>query len=82
VCSLVRPQNYDWSTTREIKVVEAYASGDEDVDVPAEELREEKLRRAKAWIVKWGLVFTILIVVIWPVLSLPARKSSHTNEKA
>ena len=62
--------------------MEAYASGDEDVDVPAEELREEKLRRAKAWIVKWGLVFTILIVVIWPVLSLPARKSSHTNEKS
>lgn len=59
--------------------MEADASGDEEVDVPAEELREEKLRRAKAWIVKWGLVFTVLIVIIWPVLSLPARKSSHIN---
>ncbi|EOA12996.1 hypothetical protein CARUB_v10025985mg [Capsella rubella] len=76
VCSLIRPQNYDWSTTREIKVVEAEASGD-DIDVPAEELREEKLRRAKAWIVKWGLVFTLLIVVIWPLLSLPARVFSR-----
>ncbi|EFH41508.1 sodium:solute symporter family protein [Arabidopsis lyrata subsp. lyrata] len=74
---LLRPQNYDWSTTREIKVVEADASGDEEVDVPAEELREEKLRRAKAWIVKWGLVFTVLIVIIWPVLSLPARVFSR-----
>lgn len=73
MCSLGQPQNYDWSTTREIKVVEAEALGD-DIDVPVEELKEEKLRRAKAWIVKWGLVFTLLIVVIWPVLSLPARK--------
>lgn len=60
-------------------MVEAGTSGD-DIDVPVEELREEKLRRAKAWIVKWGLVFTLLIVVIWPLLSLPARKSSHINE--
>ncbi|KAF8084609.1 hypothetical protein N665_0710s0017 [Sinapis alba] len=76
VCSLVKPQNYDWSTTREIKVVEAEAPEDV-IDVPAEELKEEKLRRAKAWIVKWGLVFTLLIVVIWPLLSLPARVFSR-----
>ncbi|CAN7028132.1 unnamed protein product [Brassica oleracea var. botrytis] len=76
VCSLVQPQNYDWSTTREIKVVEAEAPGD-GINVPVEELKEEKLRRAKAWIVKWGLVFTLLIVVIWPVLSLPARVFSR-----
>ncbi|XP_056850555.1 urea-proton symporter DUR3 isoform X2 [Raphanus sativus] len=76
VCSLVQPQNYDWSTTKEIKVVEAEAPGN-DIDVPVEELKEEKLRRAKAWIVKWGLVFTLLIVVIWPVLSLPARVFSR-----
>ncbi|KAG2301806.1 hypothetical protein Bca4012_060151 [Brassica carinata] len=76
VCSLVQPQNYDWSTTREIKLVEDGASGDVN-DVPLEELREEKLKRAKAWIVRWGLVFTLLIVVIWPVLSLPARVFSR-----
>ncbi|CAN7124399.1 unnamed protein product [Brassica rapa subsp. narinosa] len=76
VCSLVQPQNYDWSTTREIKLVEDGASGDVN-DVPLEELREEKLKRAKAWIVRWGLVFTLVIVVIWPVLSLPARVFSR-----
>lgn len=59
-------------------MVEAEAPGD-GINVPVEELKEEKLRRAKAWIVKWGLVFTLLIVVIWPVLSLPARKSSLTH---
>ena len=80
VCSLVQPQNYDWSTTREIKLVEDGASGDVN-DVPLEELREEKLKRAKAWIVRWGLVFTLVIVVIWPVLSLPARKSSPYKSK-
>ncbi|KAJ0242573.1 Urea-proton symporter DUR3 [Hirschfeldia incana] len=76
VCSLIQPQNYDWSTTREIKLVEDGVSGDVN-DVPLEELREEKLKRAKAWIVRWGLVFTLLIVVIWPVLSLPARVFSR-----
>ncbi|CAN6855628.1 unnamed protein product [Brassica oleracea] len=76
VCSLVQPQNYDWSTTREIKLVEDGASGDVN-DVPLEELSEEKLKRAKAWIVRWGLVFTLVIVVIWPVLSLPARVFSR-----
>ncbi|KAF8117253.1 hypothetical protein N665_0012s0253 [Sinapis alba] len=76
VCSLVKPQNYDWSTTKEIKLVEDGASGDVN-DVPMEELREEKLRRAKAWIVRWGIVFTLLIVVIWPLLSLPARVFSR-----
>ncbi|CAH8390301.1 unnamed protein product [Eruca vesicaria subsp. sativa] len=76
VCSLVQPQNYDWSTTREIKLVEDGVSGDVN-DVPLEELRDEKLKRAKAWIVRWGLVFTLLIVVIWPVLSLPARVFSR-----
>lgn len=76
VCSVVQPQNYDWSTTREIKLVEDGASGDVN-DVPLEELRDEKLKRAKAWIVRWGLVFTLLIVIIWPVLSLPARVFSR-----
>lgn len=71
VCSLLWPQNYDWDTTRQITTVEKEKS-----ELPAEEFREEKLIRAKAWIVKWGVGFTIVIVILWPLLSLPIGKFS------
>ncbi|XP_062172280.1 urea-proton symporter DUR3 [Alnus glutinosa] len=67
VCSFLWPQNYDWGTTRQITLVEK-----EKREQPTEEFNEEKLMRAKAWIVKWGVGFTVLIVILWPVLSLPA----------
>lgn len=71
ICSMLWPQNYDWSTTKQITVVEK-----EKTDLPAEEFKEEKLIRAKAWIVKWGVGFTVLIVILWPILSLPAGEFS------
>jgi len=67
ICSMLWPQNYDWSTTKQITVVEK-----EKTYLPAEEFKEEKLIRAKAWVVKWGIGFTVLIVILWPILSLPA----------
>nr|AZL41241.1 high affinity plasma membrane urea transporter [Ceanothus thyrsiflorus] len=70
-CSFLWPQNYDWETTRQITVVEKEKS-----DLPPEEYKEDKLIRAKAWIVKWGVGFTIVIVILWPVLSLPAGEFS------
>ncbi|GLU05280.1 hypothetical protein SLE2022_223890 [Rubroshorea leprosula] len=69
VCSLLRPQNYDWDTTKQITMVEK-----DKADLPAGEFREEKLRKARTWIIKWGLGFTILIVILWPLLTLPAGK--------
>ncbi|KAM3686554.1 hypothetical protein ACB098_10G010500 [Castanea mollissima] len=66
VCSILWPQNYDWDTTKQITVVEK-----ETGELPAEEFNEEKLKRAKAWIVKWGIGFTVVIAVLWPLLSLP-----------
>ncbi|CAI8588327.1 unnamed protein product [Vicia faba] len=71
VCSMLWPQNYDWSTTRQITVVEK-----EKTDLPVEEFKEEKLIKAKVWIVKWGVGFTVLIVILWPILSLPAGEFS------
>ncbi|KAL3613783.1 urea active transporter [Castilleja foliolosa] len=68
VCSLIWPQDYDWGTTREISVVEKETSeflGDE-------EFKEEKLKRARRWIIRWGVGFTLVIVVLWPILTLPA----------
>lgn len=67
VCSLLWPQNYDWDTTRQITMVEKEKS-----ELPAEELKEEKLNSAKRWILKWGVGFTFVIAILWPVLSLPA----------
>ncbi|XP_059663114.1 urea-proton symporter DUR3 isoform X3 [Cornus florida] len=72
VCSLIWPQNYEWDTTKQITMVEKEKS-----ELPAEEFGEEKLMRAKAWIVKWGVGFTIVIVILWPLLSLPAGQFSE-----
>ncbi|KAL2348797.1 hypothetical protein Fmac_002797 [Flemingia macrophylla] len=71
ICSMLWPQNYDWSTTKQITVVEK-----EKTYLPAEEFKEEKLIHAKAWVVKWGIGFTALIVILWPILSLPAGEFS------
>ncbi|XP_044503572.1 urea-proton symporter DUR3-like [Mangifera indica] len=71
VCSFLWPQNYDWDTTKQITVVEKEKS-----ELPEEEFNEEKLIKAKLWIVKWGVGFTIVIVILWPILSLPAGKFS------
>lgn len=76
ICSMLWPQNYDWSTTRQITMVEK-----EKTDLPQEEFREEKLIRAKAWIVKWGVGFTVLIAILWPILSLPAGNFKFQENK-
>ncbi|KAJ4802710.1 Urea-proton symporter DUR3 [Rhynchospora pubera] len=71
VFSFVWPQNYDWETTKQITLVERIKE-----HLPDEEFKEEKLVRAKWWIVKWGVAFTALIAILWPVLSLPAKRFS------
>ncbi|KAG0588243.1 hypothetical protein KC19_2G228200 [Ceratodon purpureus] len=68
IFSIMSPQNYDWSSTRHITMVEIDTS-----DVPEEEYSEAKLKHARNWIIKWGVGFTILIVIIWPVFALPAK---------
>lgn len=68
VFSFIKPQNYDWESTKSLSTVEMDAS-----DVPLEEMNDEKLKRAKGWILKWGIGFTFVIVVLWPALALPAK---------
>ncbi|KAJ4838718.1 urea active transporter [Turnera subulata] len=73
--NLVSPYlNYDWDTTRRITMVE---NENTDLHLPAEEFKEEKLTKAKAWIVKWGLGFTLVILILWPLLTLPAGEFSE-----
>ncbi|KAE8716755.1 Urea-proton symporter DUR3 [Hibiscus syriacus] len=67
VCSLLWPQNYTWDTTRQITMVEKEAT-----ELHEEEFKEEKLKKAKSWIVKWGVGLTIVIVILWPLLTIPA----------
>ncbi|KAG6387822.1 hypothetical protein SASPL_153016 [Salvia splendens] len=70
-CSFAWPQDYDWESTKQITVVDKEKS-----EVSDEELKEEKLVLAKTWIVKWGIGFTLVIAVIWPILTLPAGQFS------
>ena len=66
--SLMDPDDYDWESTRNIRMVETYDNAwFNDVDY-----NEATLTAAKNWIMKFGLGFTLVIVIIWPVLSLPA----------
>lgn len=77
VCSFLWPQNYDWETTKQITVVEK-----ENSESAVEEFNEEKLNGAKRWIIKWGVGFTLVIVVLWPILTLPAGKFNFPNAKS
>lgn len=68
VVSLADPDDYDWVSTRNISMVETYDNAwHNDVDY-----NEVSLAKAKAWIMKIGLLFTVVIAIIWPILSLPA----------
>lgn len=69
ICSFLKPQNYDWETTKQITIVEKEKS-----ELAVDEFKEEKLISAKKWIIKWGVGFTFVIVVLWPLFSLPASK--------
>ena len=64
---ITKPDNYDWKSMAEIKLLEDDRSG-----LSADDLDPDELVKAKKWIAKAGWGFTLLIVVIWPVLSTPA----------
>merc|ERR1719471_248150 len=67
VFSLAKPQNYDFKSMGEIKMLEDDKSG-----LAEEDFSESFLGEAKSWIQKWGWGFTIVMVIVWPLLSLPA----------
>jgi hypothetical protein len=67
VFSLAMPQNYDFKSMGEIAMLEDDKRGLDETD-----FSEKFLAEAKAWVQKWGWFFTIVMVVVWPALSLPA----------
>mmetsp|Transcript_56920 Transcript_56920/g.135703 ORF Transcript_56920/g.135703 Transcript_56920/m.135703 type:complete len:674 (-) Transcript_56920:234-2255(-) len=67
VFSMASPQNYQFESMGKIEMLEQDMSGLDDEDYTS-----DFLDAAKWWIQKWGWGFTILMVLIWPLLSLPA----------
>ena len=65
--SYARPQDYDFESMGKIEMLEEDMSGLDDQDYTS-----EFLDSAKWWIQKWGWGFSILMVLVWPLLSLPA----------
>lgn len=66
----IDPQDFDFSTLdSKIKLVENDTSG-----LTAEDQDPEMLDAAYKWITVRGWVLTIVLVVIWPLLSIPAGK--------
>jgi len=45
-------------------------------------MKPETLRWAKAFVLKWGLAFTALMLVVWPALSLPAGTKTGASAAA
>jgi len=65
--SLASPQNYDWKSMGQIAMLEDDQSG-----LDPAEFSDEFLDGALRWVKRYGYGFTILMAVIWPILSMPA----------
>lgn len=67
VISLIKPDDADWeTTTKMIPLVE------EDAHAHLSQDTEEEMKRAMKFILSWGIGLTLLLVVAWPVLTIPA----------
>ena len=69
VMSYMNPQNFDFNTLNErIQLIDdKLPEFDQD-----EDSNPKQLEAALAWIKKWGLGFTFIMIIVWPCLSLPA----------
>merc|ERR1712157_253293 len=65
----IDPQNFDFSTLDEnIHLVEQDLSG-----LSPEQQDKNELRRAKRWITRRGYLLTFVLIILWPILSIPAQ---------
>ena len=71
ICALVSmgaPQNFDFSTmASRISLID-----DSMPELDAEENDPAMLQDALSFVQRWGVGFTVLMVIVWPLLSLPA----------
>jgi len=65
----IDPQEYDFSTLdANIHLVEQDTAGlTEDI------LDKDEIRRSKRWIVRRGYLLTFVLIIVWPILSIPAQ---------
>ncbi len=65
----IDPQEYDFATLdANIHLVEADTAGlTEDV------INKDDIRRSKRWIVRRGYLLTFVLIIVWPLLSIPAQ---------
>lgn len=73
VMSLLDPEDFDWLATRQLDMVEVT-----DLDLDLEEYNEERLHNSKIWVVNWSIGLTVLFLVVWPLLTLPAGVFSES----
>ena len=71
VISIIKPQDYDWQTTREITLVEEDGLEKED-EVVNEEDSPAAMDRASKIMLWAGWGFSGVLIIFWPVLTLPA----------
>lgn len=65
----IDPQNFDFTTLDDnIHLVEQDLSG-----LGAEQQDKDELRRAKRWITRRGYLLTFVLIIVWPLLSIPAQ---------
>lgn len=70
IVSFFKPDNCDWTTTKSIQLIE----DDEHAMLSREE--EDGLERAMKIIGTWGFGLTFIMVIAWPVLTIPAKDFS------
>lgn len=71
VSSLMKPQNYDWKDLDE-GLTMCDAEDEDEAALDDEDYSPEKLDAAKNWIMKWGITLSVVLFIIWPLLSIPA----------
>lgn len=70
VISLIRPDDCDWSSTRAIALIE------DDPSAELDKATEEELARATKIISAWGIGTTLVLILVWPLLTLPFKNYS------
>jgi len=68
VISMMNPQNFDFSTmAKKITLID-----DKMPDLDPSENDPQMLKDSFTFISRWGIGFSVVMVIIWPLLSLPA----------
>mmetsp|Transcript_39508 Transcript_39508/g.59709 ORF Transcript_39508/g.59709 Transcript_39508/m.59709 type:complete len:294 (+) Transcript_39508:3-884(+) len=69
VFSLLKPQNYDFKSMMNIEVLDGHDEVMESIQKGAGEC---DLEHAKQWILRWGVGFSLFVILVFPVLCLLA----------